>query len=61
MKAGKRKWLKPGAKVVVRGDDCWQGDREGEVLKIERDQRGTRILVRVTEEFWVNKDEVEEG
>lgn len=55
-KAGKRTWLKPGAKVTIPGDDCWEGEKRGEVVKIEKG----RVLVRVTEEFWVSKDELEQ-
>lgn len=53
-KAGKYKWLKPGAKVTVVGDDCWHGDASGEVVKIEKGQ----VLVRVVEEYWVSKEEL---
>lgn len=56
MKAGKRKWLRPGVAVVVAGDGCQQPDVRGEVLKIEKGQ----VLVRVTEEFWVAKDQLKE-
>ena len=55
-KAGKLKWLKPGAKITVPGDDCWQGEKHGEVVKIKDGQ----VLVRVTEEFWVHKDQLEQ-
>jgi uncharacterized protein (UPF0297 family) len=56
MKAGKNKWIKPGAKIIVKGDDCWANEARGEILKIEKDQ----ILVRVVEEYWVTKHDIEE-
>jgi hypothetical protein len=55
-KAGKRKWLRPGAKITIPGDGCWEGEKRGEVVRIENGQ----VLVRVTEEFWVHKGQVEQ-
>jgi len=53
--------FKIGEKIIVKGDDCWQGPRHGEILKIEHDDvHGTQILVKVTEEFWALKEEIEE-
>ena len=56
MKSGKNAWIKPGAKVIVLGDDCWQAEAAGEILKVEGDQ----ILVQVTETYWVTKSEIKQ-
>ena len=55
MKAGKNKWIKPGAKIIVKGEEYVSGDVEGEILKIEGDQ----ILVQITDSYWVSKHEIE--
>ena len=56
----KKRQFKVGDKIIVRGDDCWNGDKRGEILEIVSKKRTSfNILVRVTEEFWITEATIE--
>ena len=58
MKAGKRKWIKEGAKARIRSADTFS---DGEIVEIKHDKyEGQLILMRIVEHYWVKPHEIEE-